>query len=165
MTTAPMTDIGGVLLGHQGFAKNQTAADGTYIAGAEIDRVTYPAQSALVLCHVAFTSASGASGAKNTLTLALFDDTVTGMASEAVHDSDTYVYTWAADGANYGIHCLPVDLQSANRYIRAKAKLTESGTITISSQTIALAVVLGGLQVAPGSGYVAAGYENTTEAS
>jgi len=163
MPITPSTDIGGLTIADQGHAKPQTAADDTYINGAEIDRASYPAESALVIAAVAFTTASGQSGASNTLTLAMYHDTVTGMGTEAALDSDTYAYTWADDGANHGVHVLPVNLEAANRFVRAKAKLTKGGTVTISSQSLGIVVVLGGLQVAPGSGYAEAGYETTTE--
>lgn len=163
MSMQPMTDLGAHTLANEGFAKPQTAADATAVVGAIVDRQGY--DSALVIAAVAFTSASGASGAKNTLSLQCFHDSAAAMGSESALKSDSYVYTWANDGANSGVHVLPVDLQSAERYIRGKATLTESGTITISAQSVAIVVVLGGAQVAPPSGYAAAGYESTTEPS
>lgn len=158
-----ITDIGGNTIANQGLAKPQTIADATAIVGAEIDRHLYPADTCLVLAHLGFTSSSGNTTGKNVAKLELFDDVVTGMASEAVFATYSYEYTWVADGVNFGVHVLPVNLTGAKRFIRAKLTLTESGTITIASQTGSVAVVLGGMQKSPGSDYVKTGYVKTTE--
>jgi hypothetical protein len=163
----PKEDMASNLLVRQG-AKPQTAADATAVVTEIYDRhaaAMQNPQSCMVVCAVAFTSASGASGATNTLLLEMYHDTASNMATEASLDSDSYVYTWAANGANDGVHVLPVNLKGANRYLRAKATLTESGTITISSQSLGIAVVFGGMETEPSSSFAAAGYEETTEPS
>jgi hypothetical protein len=164
---SPRENIAANLLVRQG-AKPQTATDATAVVSEIYDRLSSDMrtpQSCMVVCALAFTSASGASGATNTLLLELYHDTASNMATEAALDTDTYVYTWAADGANHGVHVLPVNLKGANRYLRAKATLTESGTITISSQSLATCVVFAGMLNQPSSTYAAAGYEETTEPS
>jgi len=161
----PKENIGANLLVRQG-AKPQTMTDATYIVSEIYDRLAAAMrnpQSCIVVAAVAFTSSSGASGGKNTLTLALFDDTASDCSTEAVYDSDTYEYTWVADGANHGVHVLPVNLKEANRYLRAKVKLTEAGTITIADQSGTVFVIFGGMLQEPSSTFAAAGYEETTE--
>jgi hypothetical protein len=168
MAGTPVTDIGALVVADEGYAKPQSLTDDTYIVGAEINLQPAGAagyRSALVIAPTCFTSSSGASGGKVTITLAVYHDTVTGMGSEALLDSDTYEYTWAADGANTGVHCLPVSFETANQFVRAKFKQTKAGTITVSNAYGAIVVVLGGMVVTPDAGYAAAGYENTTEAS
>lgn len=166
MGSQAMQDIiGGHLLGRQGF-KPQTVSDATAVVGAIIDRAAIGNPlSMLVQAAVAFTTASGAAGGKQTLLLELYDDTAAGMGTEALYDSDTYVYTWAANGANSGAHFLPVDLKNANRYVRAKLTITKAGTVTISAQTGSLVYLFGGMQSVPSSSFAQAGYEQTTEPS
>ena len=163
----PKEDMAPNMLVRQG-AKPQTAADATAVVSEIYDRLAAAMQnpqSCMVLCQLAFTSASGSSGGKNTLLLELYHDTASNMATEAALDTDSYEYTWAADGANHGVHVLPVVLKGANRYLRAKATLTEAGTITISAQSLSTCVVFAGMDHEPSSSFAAAGYEETTEAA
>ena len=161
----PKENIAANMIVRQG-AKPQTAADATAVVTEIYDRLSADLrspQSCMVICALAFTSSSGASGGKNTLSLQLYHDTASDCSGEAELDSDSYEYTWAADGANDGVHVLPVNLKGANRYLRAKATLTKGGTITIGSQSLSLCVVFGGMDHEPSSSYAAAGYEETTE--
>jgi hypothetical protein len=163
----PKENMAANMLVRQG-VKPQTMTDATAIVTEIYDRLAASMQnpqSCMVICALAFTSSSGASGGKNTLSLELYHDTASNMATEASLDSDSYEYTWVADGANDGVHCMPVNLKGANRYLRAKATLTEAGTITIASQSGTVLVVFGGMDQQPSSSYAAAGYEETTEPS
>jgi hypothetical protein len=166
---SPPTDLGAQVVADEGYAKPQTMSDATYINGAEIDRAgaagTYY-DSAVGIFNFAFTSSSGASGGKVTVTLQWYDDTATGMGTEATYgDAYTYEYTWAADGANSGVHVYPIELRGANRYVRLKAKQTKAGTITVSGATGSIAVVLSGMSIIPDAAHSDSGYESTTEAS
>lgn len=152
--------------GNKAYLKPSTAADATFLASSIIDRAEYGEypDSLLIMVPVAFTSASGATGATNTLAIQVYDDTASAMGTEATYGSAySYVYTWVADGANGGIHVYQVDITNANRYVRVKAKLTESGTITVSAQSLAIAVACCGLKEVPSDAYVAAGYQTTSE--
>ena len=147
-------------------AATPLAADDTYVLSGIIDRQTYGmAQSALAEAHPFFTSAAGAGGATNTLTLALQHGDESDGSDMADYDTDTDVYAWAANGANNGHHSLPVDLKAAKRYLRVRAKLTEAGTITVTLQYIPLGLFLLGMDEVPNSNYVAAGYETKREAA
>ena len=150
----------------EGRAKPQTMADATALVGAEVD--TQPQghegyRSLEATFQIAFTTASGDSTGKNTVLVEVYEDDVTGMGTETLLKSDTYVYTWAADGANDGVHILPVSLETAKRFVRAKATITESGTVTTSAWVGAITCSLGGMVVNPDSAYADAGYEATTE--
>jgi hypothetical protein len=162
-------DIGSAVVANKGYFKPQTMTNATFIVGEEIDLQAAGAegyQSALAVLVLAFTSSSGNSTGKVSVAIQAYDDTVTGMGSEAAFgDPYSYDYEWAADGANAGVHCLPLDLRLANRFLRVKAKITKSGTITVASELGSLAVILGGMRVTPDAEHVAAGYENTSEAA
>jgi hypothetical protein len=147
--------------------KASTAADDTYVDGAILDRLADYArcpQSLLAIVTAWFTwdTGSGASDT-NTLTIKVEHGDASNLSDAATLDSDTYTYTWAADGAADGVHMLPVDLSSAKRYIRVSAKLTAAHSPTIADQYIASCVVLGGMDQVASSNFVAAGYEETTE--
>ena len=163
----PKTNIGANLLVRQG-AKPQTAADATYVSSEIYDRLSADMkspQSMVAIAAVCFTTASGNSTGLNTLTLSVEHGDDSGLSDTAELDSDTYGYAWAADGANHGVHVLPVDLSTAKRYIRVRAKLTKTGTETISAQQIASCAIFGGMDQVPSSTHAAAGYEETTEAA
>jgi hypothetical protein len=164
----PSTNIAAQIIADEGQAKPQSLTDTVAIVGAIID--TQPAgaigyRSALMIAGTSFTTSGGASGGQVTALLEVYHDTASNMATEASLDSDSYVYTWAANGANYGVHCLPVSLETANRYIRGKFTETEAGTITVASAIGYIAFVLGGMTDSPDAGYAAAGYETTVEPS
>jgi len=164
MPMSTPNDLAGTIVADEGFFKPQTMTNATYINGAEFERQDY--ESALAVFTLAFTSSSGASGGKVTVAIQAYDDTVTGMGTEATWgDAYSYEYTWAADGANSGVHCFPIDLRGANKFMRVKAKITKAGTITVAYEVGSLAVILGGMRKAPDDAYVLAGYESTTEAS
>lgn len=153
-----------VAINSKGSAKPQDLTDDTFIEGGIIDRQDHESMEAIF--NLAFTSASGVSGAAVTVTIQLFDDSDSAMAAEAAFgDAYTYEYTWAADGANSGVHVLPVDLTLAKRYIKIKAKITESGTITLSNQLGAITACMAGLRVAPDPDHAGDGYQSTVEAS
>lgn len=157
------SDLAAALLA-KGKIKIQTAADDTYKTGAIVDRTADGfAQSALAFANVVFTTASGATGATQTVTLVVEHGDNSALSDATTLSSSAQVYTWAADGANDGLHCLAVDLTSAKRYIRAKVKVTKGGTVTISAQSVSGGLVLGGLDTTPDGSYVAAGYKTTTE--
>lgn len=168
MGVSPLSDIAPLLIGDEGSAKPIALSDDTFIVGAVVD--TNPdggpqsMRSGMVIALFSFTSSSGASGGLVTSTLSLYHDTAVGMGTEALLKTDTYVYTWAADGANSGAHVLPFTLRAANRYVRAKFKITEGGTITVGTPLGAVAVVFGGLADSPDSAFANAGYEKTIEA-
>jgi len=145
-------------------AKPQTAADDTFIAGAIIDlqATGYP-KSGLAWVNLAFTTASGQAGAKQTLTLKVEHGATSNLADAADYDSTTYEFTWAADGANSRIHNLPLQLASSKRYVRVSAKLVKSGTVTISAQSLATGIVFFPSYEIPNSAYAASGYGNGTE--
>ena len=163
-----MIDFYAKTIGDEGSAKPQSLTDATDITGAIVD--TNPAGSQRfnsMVCkfNVAYTAASGASGALNTALITVYHAADSAMATEASYGTYTAAFTWAADGANSGVFVFPVSLKTANRYVRVKARMTESGTITISNQIGAITCDFGGQNVAPNSGYVSTGYANLTEAS
>jgi hypothetical protein len=164
MIIAPLQDLGGATIVLDQF-KPQTISDATAKDGTEVDRTSYPHQSGLLIANVAFTTASGASGAKNTVLLELEHGDSSGSYETTAYDSYSYEFTWAADGANSGTLVLPLDLKNAKRYIMGRLTMTESGTVTISSQSASLCLVLGGGENLPHSDYVASGYKDTTEPS
>lgn len=165
MSSHPKTDLGANTLLRRG-AKPQTAADNTFIVGATIDRdaIGMP-QTAVAFAIVKWTAASGAGGATNTLTLKLEQSDSADFASPTDYDSDTYVYTWAADGDNEGAHALPLDLRGAKQYVRVSAKLVEDGTVTVSAQEIASGIMFGGHLHLADPAYAAAGYEDAVNAA
>ena len=166
MNQALTKDVGAWLM-CGGHAKPQTGADDTYVDGAILDRNAAAGdyQSGLAICSIAFTTAGGAGGATNVLTLDLQHGDDSGLSDEATFDTDSYTYTWAANGANSGLHVMPVNLETAKRYIQVRAKLAESGTITTSAWLLSVLFVGIPGQVRPNSAYAAAGYEITVEPS
>lgn len=167
MSASPAHDLNAAaFLVAAGNGADHETADDTYVSGAIVDRQSYGnPQSCIAIAGVAFTTASGMAGATQTITLAVDHDDDSAMASAATQDSDTFAYTWAADGANSGFHVLPVDLSSADRYIRCKVKMTEAGTATISANALTCGLLLGGMRDVPHANYAAAGHEDVTEAS
>jgi len=166
--TSPNFDRLAKVIADNGFAKPQTLTDATFIAGAIIDTIPEGMQRVdqiLALFSLAFTSSSGAAGATVIANITTYHDTASDMSGEAALTGGAYskTFTWVADGANYGILAIPVSLAAANRYVRVKAKITESGTITVGTPLGCIAVVSGGLHVMPDSGYTSTGYSNITE--
>ncbi len=162
-----MRDFYAKTIGDEGSAKPQTVTDATDIVGAIVD--TNPSGSqrlASMVCkfNTAWTAASGAAGALNTALITVYHDTASDMSTEASYGTYTAAYTWAADGANSGVFVFPLSLKTANRYVRVKARLTESGTVTVSAQTGSITCDFAGQSVSANAGYVATGYANLTEA-
>jgi len=168
---SPREDLGAITLLKQAF-KPQTMSDGTFVTGAIIDTSTLSPQSLVAIFNYAYTTASGASGAYQTVTLKVEHGAASNLSDAADFKVFTYQQNWTTDGANSGVVALPVDLRGdptvnasnapCKRYIRVSAKLTKSGTVTISAQTGSASAVLGGLLVAPASTYAAAGYNSDT---
>lgn len=157
---ALMRNIGAFLM-PEGEGATYNVGDATYVTGAIVDRQALGNPlSCVAIASVMFT-ASAAAGS-NTLTIQLLDSSSASMTSATAFDSDTYAYT-CSSGANFGIHTLPVDLSSAERYVRVRAKMTKA-TSTIASQAIGVGILFGGLEYVPNSSYAAAGNEATTEA-
>ena len=149
MSVHPKQDLGGNVYS-DGF-NIATAADDTYVTGASVDRkVGATPLSCLAVINPVFTSASGAGGATNTLEGQIQTDDNSAFSSPTqVGSTYTYVYTWVSNGLNGGAHVVEQDLSGAEQYVRWRAKLTESGTITISGQTISGHLVLGGFDQVP----------------
>jgi hypothetical protein len=167
MSAHPKKDVFANVISMQS-VKPQTMADATALVGAIFDRhaAAHPMpMCCLVNAIIAFTTASGDATGYNTILLEVYHDTASNMATEALLDSDTYVYTWAANGANSGMHAMQVDLSGANRYIRVKLTITEAGTITTSAWVGGHSITFGGMLDQPSSSFAAAGYEDTTEAA
>ena len=167
MSAHPKEDVFANVIGKQS-AKPQTMADATALVGAIFDRLDAglrSPQSMVVQSIMAFTTASGDATGRNTLLVEVYHDTASDMSTEALLDSDTYVFVWAADGANSFAHFLPVNLKGANRYVRVKMTLTESGTVTTSAWVGGHSVMFGGMDKQPSDDLAAAGYEETTEPS
>jgi hypothetical protein len=161
MTSFP-THAPALLIGKKGF-KSQTAANDTYLNGAAVDRIG--ARSGLAVVLACFTTAAGAAGATNTLTVKVEHDSDSSFGTAATLKAYTKVLTWAANGANEIYAFVPLDLTLAKRYVRVCAKLASAGTVTISLQEIAASVVLAGLDDVPASAYDADGYAATVEPS
>lgn len=164
---ALMRNIGAFLM-PEGENADHEIADATYLTGTIVDRQALGNPQSCVVCvGVHFASASGASGGLNTLAIELLGDSDAAMGSATSLDTDSYVYTWVADGDNKGFHTMAVDLSgaTAERYIRARCKLTEAGTITVTEQCLTVGVLFGGLDVTPDPSFAAAGNEVTTEPS
>lgn len=158
------TDIAGKLLGSKGSVKPQDiSADDTYVAGAIVDRIGF--LSALAAGITAITTSGGVLGATVPVTVALFHGDEDDLSDEVLFDSYVGGFTWAANGANNGCHILPLNLETAKRYIRAKIKQTKTGTVTISAALGGVALILGGLDEAPNADHANAGYQELIEAS
>jgi hypothetical protein len=167
MSAHPKKDVFANVISKQS-AKPQTMADATALVGAIFDRLSADLgspQSMLVNSIMAFTTASGDATGRNAFLVEVYHDTASDMATEVLLDSDTYTFVWAADGANSIAHAMQVALTGANRYVRVKITLTESGTVTTSAWVGGHSVTFGGMDSQPSSGFAAAGYEDTTEPS
>ena len=161
---ALMRNLGAFML-PEGEGGDEAAADGTFVDGAIVDREDKGNPQCLVaLAGVAFTSSSGAAGGKVDLLLEVLSDSDSAMASATSLGTLAFEYTWVADGANSGIHYLPINLgvSTAERYVRVRAKLTKGGTITVA-QALTVGLVLGGLDYVPDPEYSDDGVSQTTE--
>ena len=165
MSLHPKQDLGGHVYS-DGFGGG-AAADDTYVNGAAVDRTTGGTPlSCLAVVSPTFTTASGAGGASNTLTVQLQTASDSAFTAPSQLGSDyTYEYTWAADGLNTGAHVVELDLSGADQYVRWRAKLNEAGTVTVSEQTLSGHLVLGGFDEVPSPAKTDTdgGYESTVE--
>lgn len=161
---ALMKNLGAFML-PEGEGGDESAADGAFVSGAIVDREDKGnAQCLMALVGVAFTSSSGAPGGKVDLLLEVLGDSDAAMASATSLGTLAYEYAWVADGANSGLHYLPVklDLSTSERYVRVRAKLTKGGTITVA-QGLTVGLLLGGLDYVSDPEYDADGVSQTTE--
>jgi len=158
-----MTNSGSQGLVKESF-KPQTASDATAITGAIFDRsaMSLPL-SAEVVSNLAYTDASGASGATHTVLVTLVHGDASNLSDGAVLKQKSVVITWASDGAKQFHLTLPVDLSAAKRYVQATFKVTKGGTVTVSAQTAAQSLRFAGLEVTPASAYADAGYFESTD--
>jgi len=165
MSAHPKTDVFANVIGKAG-SKPATMADDTAYVGAIHDRLDAglgSPLSVLIKSLIAFTTASGDATGRVTVLVELYHDTAANMATEELLDSDTYVFVWAADGANAIDHTMQANLKGANRYVRAQLTITESGTVTTSAWVGCQSLVFGGMDSQPSADFAAAGYETTTE--
>lgn len=160
-----LTDAGAAGLFKLGF-KPQTPSDATYISGATFDRsaLNYP-QNMEVAHILAYTAASGASGATITVETNIFHGDASNMSDEASFKSKSVVITWASDAAKQFHVALSADLSSAKRYVRAKFKETKAGTITVTAPIVAQVVRFGGMMQSPNSSFANAGYFESTDSA
>lgn len=158
-----MTDAGANGLVKIGF-KPQTPSDATYINGATFDRTTlgYP-QSVEVSHCLAYTAASGASGATITVETNIFHGDASNMSDEASYKTKSVVITWVSDAAKQFAVTLSADLSGAKRYVRAKYKQTKAGTITVTAPIASQVVRFAGFSARPNASYAGAGYFESTD--
>lgn len=144
--------------------KPQTAADATALVGATFDRtlLSFPG-SCEVETLLAYTDASGVSGATHTCLTQLYHGDASNMSDETVLKSKSVVVSWVSDAAKQVAVTMPADLSAAKRYLRAKFTVTKAGTVTVSAQTSAQLVRFGGLQTIPAAAYLDAGYFESTD--
>jgi len=158
-------DIASQLLGVVGYIYPQIPVDATDLDGIQVDRLSYPHKSALAVLQIKYTAAGGGAGDTQTVELRVEHDDAVGWGTVATLKTYSRVFTWAANGANYGTLCLPVDLSSAKRYIRITGKVTKAGAQTISLQYMSGCIILGGAPSNPNALHVNAGYSAIVEAA
>jgi hypothetical protein len=151
MATTPVRDLGGNTFVAGPNATTIAAANDTYVFGTAVDMSGHGSPQSLIgLVMLGFTTASGAAGAKNTLTLIVESADDSAMSTNLTTEKTiTYEFVWAANGANIGHFVTELDSSGFKQYARIKAKLTESGTVTISAQSALVGMVLGGSGVLP----------------
>lgn len=149
-----------------GHLADHEPSDDTYVNGAAVDRQAYGNPlSCTAIFGVHFATASGMAGAKITAAIEVQGDDNSSFTSATSLKTDTYEFTWAANGDNKASLRLPVDLSGAERYVRIRIKITDSGTVTTSERVLTGCLLLHGLEYAPDSNFVAAGEASTTEPS
>lgn len=108
---------------------------------------------------IAATTASGATGATVETTITVEHGDASDLSDAA--DFKEFVYSLTVDnndGAQNIVVSVPVKLESAKRYIRVKAVVAKTGTVTLSAATGGLAYVKYPMDTIPAANYDSDGY-------
>lgn len=137
--------------------KPQTLTENTYANAAVFDRID--CHGAQVMFPVALTTAAG--GADGTVVLEIevaTDVAADGAFATIIKTVDLPLLVGTADGAQALLGVLPVKLLKADQFVRVRARVKKTGTITLSAIVGALTIETAQNFSNPSSTYDGDGY-------
>jgi hypothetical protein len=146
----------------EGF-KPQTMTENTFINAKVFDRIDH--HGAQILVPVAFTTAGGAAGAAAVVEVEVASDaSATGAFADVLDTVELPVVVGNNNGAHSALAVLPVKLLAAKQFVRVRARIKKTGTVTLSALSGACTIELAQNFSNPSEAYDKTGYILETQA-